>query len=322
MDFFPVFLRLENKKILVVGGGEVASRKVDLLLRAGADITLISPQLHQYLASLVDKDQLTWVKKDYQSDDVHGYHQVWATTDNRTLNHQIFCDADAKGIWTNVVDDPQHCHFITPSMIDRNPIQVAISSGGASPVLVRYIREKLETQLPQNLNLLAAFSGLQRPRIKQYFSTVDERRKFWERFFRLPEVENATSEEQLEHAFNALLQQPDKTTGSLYVIETGSDPELLSLKALRLMQQAEYVLYPKGRNDIFVDLCRRDAERDEYIDSDIKSKALTLLAQEMRVCILLPKEAPTDLSTLYAELNNEQDNDQGYEQDVFIPCVG
>lgn len=312
MDFFPVFLKLKNRKILVIGGGEVACRKVDLLLRAGADITLISPQLHHYLATLASNNQLKWINKAYHSDDVHGFHQVWATTDNRTLNHQIFKDAEAQGIWTNVVDDPQHCHFITPSMIDRTPIQVAISSGGASPVLVRYIREKLETQLPQNLSLLASYSGEQRKRIKQHFNTVDERRKFWERFFRLPEVENATSKEQLEAAFSTLLQHPDKSTGCLYAIETGTDPELLSLKALRLMQQAEYVLYPKGCNDIFVDLCRRDAERAAYIEVDVCEQITNLLSQGLRVCVLIPKDSsPSNLTKTCLDNNS-----------VIIPCLG
>ena len=313
MDFFPVFLRLNNRKVLVVGGGDVACRKVDLLVRADADITLISPQLHPYLATLANNNQLTWIEKEYQSSDVEGFHQVWATTDIKSLNHQIFSDAEALGIWTNVVDDPQHCHFITPSMIDRNPIQVAISSGGASPVLVRYIREKLETQLPQNLSLLATYSGEQRQRIKQYFSTVDERRKFWERFFRLPDVENATSTDQLEAEFSAQLTQPEESTiGSLYVIETGADPELLSLKALRLMQQAEHVLYPKGCNDIFVDLCRRDAEREAYLESGVNQQITELLSQNLRVCLLVPKNTvPCDLEKLCVENNSP-----------LIPCLG
>ncbi|MGF1729450.1 NAD(P)-dependent oxidoreductase [Photobacterium kasasachensis] len=312
MDFFPVFLKLSNKKVLVIGGGEVACRKVDLLLRAGASITLISPQLHPYLTGLTDSSQLTWIEKEYESDDVTGFHQVWATTDIPSLNHQIFKDADAQRIWTNVVDDPGHCDFITPSMIDRTPIQVAVSSGGASPVLVRFIREKLETQLPQNLSLLAGYSGKQRQRIKQHFSTVDERRKFWERYFRLPEVENATSEEQLELAFQRLLNQPDTSSGSLYVIETGGDPELLTLKALRLMQQAEYVLYPKGNNDIFVDLCRRDAEREMYEESSLKPQISTLLAKDLRVCLLVPKQAaPCGLDAICDEYNCS-----------LIPCLG
>ncbi|CAG22742.1 bifunctional precorrin-2 dehydrogenase/sirohydrochlorin ferrochelatase [Photobacterium profundum] len=311
MDFFPVFLSLKSKKILVIGGGEVACRKVDLLLKAKADITLVSPQLHPHLSRLVDNKKLNYISREYQSNDVIGFHQVWATTDVRELNHQIFNDANALGIWTNVVDDPKYCNFITPSMIDRTPIQVAVSSGGASPVLVRFIREKLETQLPQNLSLLAAYSGKQRSRIKQYFGTVDERRKFWEAYFRLPAVENAATESDLEAAFTSLLENNTAQTGNLYLIETGDDAEMLSLKALRLMQQSEYVLFPETKDDIFVDLCRRDAERESYSNETVVNQVQHLLNEDLRVCVLAPKG--THIESLKA-LNTSFGGQ-------FVPCL-
>ena len=175
-------------------------------------------------------------------------------------------------------------------MIDRSPMQVAISSGGASPVLVRYLRERFETQLPQNLSLLANYSGQQRTRIKQHYKTVDERRKFWETFFRLPAVETATTEQELEQAFSGLLTSYQDTGANLYLIETGNDPELLTLKALRLMQQSEFVLYPEGKNDIFVDLCRRDADRESYEHENVTAHAKQLLNEGMRVCVLASKD--------------------------------
>ncbi|MDX1302067.1 NAD(P)-dependent oxidoreductase [Photobacterium sp.] len=311
MDFFPVFLNLKNRKVLVVGGGDVACRKVDLLLRAGADITIISPQLHPHLSRLAADQRLTYIKQKYDPSCVIGFHQIWATTDAPELNHQVFSDAENEGIWTNVVDDPRHCHFITPSMIDRTPIQVAISSGGASPVLVRFIREKLETQLPQNLSLLAEFSGKQRERIKQHFKTVDERRKFWERFFRLPTVEQASNIASLEQAFTLLLSKPEAQTSHLYLIETGLDPEMLTLKALRVMQQSDVVLYPEGSNDIFVDLCRRDADREPYIPETLQNQVHALLNEGLRVCVLAPKAThPETLTSLCQEIKG-----------LFIPCI-
>lgn len=312
MDFFPVFLKLNDRRVIVIGGGEVACRKIDLLYQAGANITLVSPEIHPYLESMVAENKITWLQQPYQKDVIVGFHQVWATTDDPTLNHQIFNDAETLGIWTNVVDDPQHCHFITPAMVDRSPIQVAISSGGASPVLVRMIREKLETQLPQNLGLLAKYSGQQRQRIKQYFNTVDERRKFWERFFRLPEVETATTAAQLEAAFSALLAQPNPAGSNVYLIELGDDPELLSLKALRLMQQAEYVLYPHESPQAFIELCRRDAERDTYKPETLLNQVNQWVQQDYRVCVLLPKP----LSKQIAGSLPKQ------FQGVFVPCVG
>ncbi|MGF1759474.1 siroheme synthase [Photobacterium sagamiensis] len=297
--------------MLVIGGGDVACRKVDLLLRANADITVISPQLHPHLSRLAANKQLTYIKQKYDPSCVIGFHQVWATTNDPKLNHQVFTDAEAEGIWTNIVDDPFHCHFITPSMIDRTPIQVAISSGGASPVLVRFIREKLETQLPQNLSLLAEFSGKQRERIKQHFKTVDERRKFWERFFRLPAVEQANDTASLEQAFTLLLSEPETPTSSLYLIETDIDPEMLTLKALRLMQQSDFVLYPEGSDDIFVDLCRRDADREPYTPEALQDKVHALLNDGLRVCVLAPKAThPQALISLCQETKG-----------LFVPCL-
>ncbi|MEJ2764901.1 siroheme synthase [Photobacterium sp. MCCC 1A19761] len=312
MDFFPVFLKLNDRKVIVIGGGEVACRKIDLLYQAGACITLVSPAIHPYLSGLVEENNIAWLQQSYQKDVLSGFHQVWATTDDPALNHQIFKDANSLGLWTNVVDDPQHCHFITPAMVDRSPIQVAISSGGASPVLVRMIREKLETQLPQNLSLLAEYSGQQRQRIKQFFSTVDERRKFWERFFRLPAVETATTPAQLEAAFSDLLEQPNPVGGCVYLIETGVDPELLSLKALRLMQQAEYVLYPQASAQSFIELCRRDAERDNYEPDTLVNQISQWMQEDYRVCVLLPKPISDQMAASLAE----------QFQGIFVPCVG
>lgn len=290
MDFFPIFLKVNHKQILVIGGGDVACRKVDLLLKAHANITVVSPQLHPHLQTLLKQQLIVHVDQPYHPSQLDGADQVWATTDSSTLNHQIYHDANALKIWTNVVDDPTFCDFITPSMIDRSPIQVAISSGGTSPVLVRYLRERLETYLPQNLSLLAAFSGKQRHRIKQHFTTVDERRKFWEKFFRLSAVETARTNEALETAFQQLLDGNNYSDGNLYLIETGHDPELLSLKALRLMQQSEHVLYHDDVADVFVDLCRRDANRERCNHINIHALTDELVQKGVRVCILATKD--------------------------------
>ncbi|QUJ70352.1 siroheme synthase (plasmid) [Photobacterium sp. GJ3] len=290
MDYFPVFTRLAHKPVLVIGGGDVACRKVDLLLRAGAEVTLVSPRIHPALQKLASQEQINWRAESYQPSILNGFYQVWTTTDDRELNTRIFHDAQQKKLWVNAVDDPAHCDFITPSIIDRSPIQVAISSGGASPVLVRYLREKLETQLAQNLSLLADYAGKQRERLKSYYQTVDERRHFWEQFFRLPQVENAQSEATLEAAFTQLLDQKVQHFGSICVIETGDDVEMLPLKALRLMQQAEMVLYTNEHSQaVFIDLCRRDADRAHVTTELLAEKAGQLLDQSVRVCVLIEK---------------------------------
>ena len=290
MRYFPMFLDVENKPILVVGGGEVACRKVDSLLRAGADVTLVSPKVEPYLKQLVDDNKLHWTQNFYSPQLISkNYLQVWATTDNPNLNHQVHNDAKKMGILVNVVDDLPYCDFITPSMINRGRIQIAISSGGASPVLVRNIREKLETVLPQNIGLIADFGASKRNSIKESFPTVDERRKFWERFLSSSFINQVIDREQLESYYQQSLTEQVDNEGQVTWIEFEQDVELLPMKALRLMQEAELVLSPSDCPFEFVDLCRRDAEREGYADSgELSTKLEQARAEKLRVCVFIP----------------------------------
>ncbi|UPR50843.1 siroheme synthase [Vibrio cyclitrophicus] len=290
MRYFPMFLDVENKPILVVGGGEVACRKVDSLLRAGANVTLVSPKVAPYLKQLVDESKLHWVQNFYSSQIISkDYLQVWATTDNPSLNHQVHNDAKKLGILVNVVDDLPYCDFITPSMINRGRIQIAISSGGASPVLVRNIREKLETVLPQNIGLIADFGASKRNSIKESFPTVDERRKFWEQFLSSSFIAQVTDREQLESYYQQALTEGIDSEGQVTWIEFEQDIELLPMKALRLMQEAELVLAPSDCPFEFVDLCRRDAERESYANSgELSTKLEQARSESLRVCVFIP----------------------------------
>ncbi|MFA0077832.1 NAD(P)-dependent oxidoreductase [Vibrio artabrorum] len=290
MRYFPMFLDVENKPILVVGGGEVACRKVDSLLRAGASVTLVSPKVAPYLKQLIDDGKLHWLQNFYSSQIISkNYLQVWATTDNPSLNHQVYNDAKKLGILVNVVDDLPYCDFITPSMINRGRIQIAISSGGASPVLVRNIREKLETVLPQNIGLIADFGASKRNSIKASFPTVDERRKFWERFLSSSFIDQVTDREQLESYYQQAVTEGIDSEGQVTWIEFEQDVELLSMKALRLMQEAELVLSPSDCPFEFIDLCRRDAERESYANSgELSTKLEQARAEKLRVCVFIP----------------------------------
>lgn len=290
MRYFPVFLDLSNKAVLVVGGGEVACRKVDMLLRAGAKVTLVSPNVHPHLLDLAQQETLLWVKAFYHSDMLQDYFQVWATTDNPELNHQVHQDAKQQNIMVNVVDDKPYCDFITPSMINRGRIQIAISSGGASPVLIRYLREKLESILPQNLALLADFGASKRNSIKASLATVDERRKFWERFFSSPQLATISQRESLETLYHEILEHAIDIAPVATWIQFGDDVENLSIKGLRLMQESELVLYPQKCPFEFVDLCRRDADRKCYSDLHHLSVLMDEAKQDnLRTCIFIPK---------------------------------
>ncbi|BCL69628.1 ferrochelatase [Vibrio nigripulchritudo] len=290
MRYFPLFFDLNHKPVLVVGGGEVASRKVDSLLRAGADVTIISPKIDPYLQKLVEEQKCHWVKAFYSPDMMTDYIQVWATTDNPELNHKVHADAKHKGIMVNVVDDQPYCDFITPSMVNRGRIQIAISSGGASPVLVRNIREKLESLLSQNVSLLAEFAASKRNSIKESLPSVDSRRKFWEAFFSDPKLDTVEDRAYLEELYEARLNDTDYDSGSMTWLEYSDDVELMSIKGLRLMQQAELVLAHKDCPFEFVDLCRRDAERETFSSyAELSAKLAHSEIPSLRVVVFFPK---------------------------------
>ena len=290
MRYFPLFLDLVNKPVLVVGGGEVASRKVEALLKAGADVTIVSPSLVDFLDKLAQEQQVHWIQRFYSSDLVtKSFIQVWATTDNPELNHQVYKDAKELGILVNVVDDKPYCDFITPSMINRGRIQIAISSGGASPVLIRNIREKLESILPQNMGLMAEFANSKRNSIKEALPSVDLRRKFWENYFSHPEVENARDNRELETIYQETMTKPLDETGSCTWIQVGKDVEMLPIKAVRYMQQAELALHSTKCEADVMELVRRDAERESFSSATELSDMLRKGKEEkLRVCVFIP----------------------------------
>ena len=289
MQYFPLFMNLRDRPILVVGGGEVACRKVDSLVRAGARVSIVSPQIAPFLQNLVEYDECDWIQNFYSKELLDSkYVQVWATTDNPELNHRVYDDAKAMGTLVNVVDDQPHCDFITPSMITRGRIQIAISSGGASPVLVRNIREQLEAGLAFNLSMLADFGLSKRSDIKQQLPSVDERRKFWEMFFSSSGVKNATERSQLEIEYSKLLSQDIDHGTCITWIDFGPDIELLPMKALRLMQQAELILFDSKCPFEFIDITRRDSERQEYVnDVDLSDKLAKARQKNLRVIVLV-----------------------------------
>ncbi|WED28218.1 siroheme synthase [Vibrio sp. DW001] len=303
MQYFPLFLDLNNKPVLVVGGGEVASRKIESLLRANAKVTIVSPDLTDYLQNCVEEGRLTWVCSQYRESFITNYIQVWATTSDTELNHQVHKDAKKRNILVNVVDDKPYCDFITPSMINRGKVQIAISSGGGSPVLVRNIREKIERVLSHNTGLLAEFAAAKRSDIKNVYKSVDERRRFWERFFADSKTEVIDNIEELELLYQSYLLNEASVTLSRYWIEFGQDVELISIKTLRIMQETERVFYPEACPFTFVDLCRRDAERVCYRSH---AHLVQLLKENNRVrpsrmCIFMPKGI-SDTNVLFKEL--------------------
>ncbi|WP_438012647.1 siroheme synthase CysG [Psychrobacter raelei] len=278
MNTFPLFFKLTNQPVLIVGGGEVAQRKADLLSRAGACITILAPQISQEIHQLLSDERHTLITAHYDKKYIGGKRIVIAGTDDEALNHQVHADCKALNIPVNVVDTPPLCDFIFPAIVDRNPIVIGISSNGKAPVLARLTRARLETLIPQGYGKLAKLAGDMRDEVKSKIPTLTGRRQFWEKAFegkvselmfagRSVEAEQALKQ-QLEQTHQQLSSNSDvkqadpKSVGEVYIVGAGpGDPELLTFKALRLMQQADIVYYDALVSREVLDLCRRDADK-------------------------------------------------------------
>ncbi len=267
MRFLPIFLHIRDRPCLVVGGGEVAARKVSLLQRAGARVTVVAPVLCEMLAKQSEAGRIIHKRAEFFPTDVADYRLVIAATDRTATNRQVSIAAQERGIPVNVVDQPKLCTFVMPSIVDRTPIVIAVSSGGASPVLARLLRARLETLVPAAYGRLAALVETFRASVKARFRTTDERRRFWEKILQGPVAEMLFAGQE-KAAYTALEraveQAPGRTreTGEVYVVGGGpGDPDLLTFRALRLMQQADVVLYDRLIAKEVLDLTRRDAER-------------------------------------------------------------
>jgi uroporphyrin-III C-methyltransferase/precorrin-2 dehydrogenase/sirohydrochlorin ferrochelatase len=265
MDYLPIFCRLDNKPVLLVGGGEVAERKARLLLDAGARLTVVSPSLDPELAALAASGTIDWLAAEFEPALLTGKWLVVAATDRREVNALVYQSANQAGIFANVVDDPKRSSFIMPSIIDRSPLMVAISSGGKAPVLARLLREKLEALLPQHLGAVAAFAGGLRERVKARFASMGERRQFWERLLgadRLGQALARGDKASANQLADALFAEDAGAKGEVILVGAGpGDPGLLTLHALRQMQQADVVVHDRLVSDEVMALVRRDAKR-------------------------------------------------------------
>ena len=265
MDYLPIFCRLDNKPVLLVGGGEVAERKARLLLDAGAHLTVVAPELDPELAELAANGSIEWLAGEFAPAQLAGKWLVVAATDRREVNALVYQSANQARIFANVVDDPKRSSFIMPSIIDRSPLMVAISSGGKAPVLARLLREKLEALLPQHLGAVAAFAGSLRERVKARFASMGERRRFWERLLgadRLGQALARGDSASANQLADSLFADESQTGGEVVLVGAGpGDPGLLTLHALRQMQQADVVVYDRLVSDEVMALVRRDAKR-------------------------------------------------------------
>jgi uroporphyrin-III C-methyltransferase / precorrin-2 dehydrogenase / sirohydrochlorin ferrochelatase len=267
MKFLPLFFDIKQRPCLVVGGGEVAARKVRQLLNAEGKVRVIAPTLTPTLADLLAAGSIEHRACVFTAALLENCALVIAASDDEAVNADVSRLAQARQIPVNVVDNPVLCSFIMPSVVNRDPVLIAISTGGASPVLARLLRARLETMIPSAYGRLALLMQAFREKVKRRFSSMQQRRRFWEQVLQGPVAEMLFAGQE-KAALNALEKQLENADtridrgGEVYLVGGGpGDPDLLTFRALRLMQQAEVILYDRLVAPAIVELCRKDAER-------------------------------------------------------------
>jgi uroporphyrin-III C-methyltransferase / precorrin-2 dehydrogenase / sirohydrochlorin ferrochelatase len=263
MRHLPAFLDIAGRPCLVIGGGEVAARKIALLERAGGDVRVISPELVPSLSRGVAAGRIQHIAAEFAAHHMTNAALVIAATDNRALNAQVSWEAKQRGLPVNVVDDPALCTFQVPAIVDRDPVLIAISTGGASPVLARWVRRRIEGMLPTALGRLATLANRWRPAAKARLSSVESRKQFWEGVFDGPVAQLALDgrDDDADAALQHALDRSGPTPGAVYLVGAGpGDPELLTMRAHRLLQYADVIVYDRLVSDAVLDLVRRDAQ--------------------------------------------------------------
>src|SRR6185503_11729604 len=305
MDYFPIFLRLANEPVLVVGGGAVAERKIDLLLRTSAQVRVIAPELVPGLAERAAAGEIVHLATEFRPEHLDGVRLAIAATDKHAINAWVARQAERRNIPVNVVDDRELSRFIVPAIFDRSPVVVAVGSSGDAPVLTRRLRERLESFLPQRLGALARLAGKLRPTIKARIDSPARRRRFWENFFDSPLAGDvlAGREDAADPALPgrvvdsfSQIARGKQDAGEVVLVGAGpGDPGLLTLRALRALQNADVILYDRLVSAEVLDLARRDAERinvgktaggAQVSQEEINALLVQLAQQGKRVCRL------------------------------------
>lgn len=269
MQYFPLFIDSINLNVLLVGAGEVASRKLALLTRTEANIHVIAPQVNTEVQRYAETGRILLSVREVVHADIQNYDLVYLATANDSLNAELATLATARGIWVNAVDNPAFCRFITPSIVDRGRLVVAISTAGAAPVFARTVRSRLEASLPQSLKPLFDFVADRRIEVQDRLKSTAERRLFWERFFETNgDRFDSWTLERYHNAFNHLLSR-----GEILLIEDVVQVDLLPIAAMPLLQRLDWIYSQGALSEALAELVRRDASRGELPALSELSKA-------------------------------------------------
>ena len=300
MDHLPIFINVRQNSCLVIGGGDIALRKINLLIKAQAKVDCLSPLFCEGITNLSQSGDVNLIQKRFESDDIKDYAIIIASTDDSSVNALISKSAKKARIPVNVVDSPELSSFIMPSIVDRSPVIIAVSSAGRAPVLARIIRAKLETVIPSAYGVLAEIAGEYRQKVKDRFSKIKDRRAFWESIFSGVIAEKVFSgriNEAKDDIDKQLKRASEIELGEVYLVGAGpGDPDLLTFKALRLIQQADVVLYDRLVSKGVMELVRRDSEliyvgkkggsQESTRQIDINDQLVELAKSGKRVCRL------------------------------------
>jgi uroporphyrin-III C-methyltransferase/precorrin-2 dehydrogenase/sirohydrochlorin ferrochelatase len=308
MDYLPLSFNLQNKTVLLVGAGKVALRKARTLLKAQAKLKVVAPEIdpsfENELKSHFESKSINYIRKEFEGTDVTENVLVVAACNKKEVNKEVSQAAQALNIPVNVVDQPELSTVIFPSIVDRSPISIAISSSGKAPVLSRLLRARIESLIPSVYGDLAQLVDEHRNKVKKLLPNIEQRKAFWEKVLNSTISEHLLSNrkelasQRIEHLINELEEnkQTNIYQGEVYLIGAGpGDPDLLTFKALRLLQQADVVLYDRLVSDEIIDLARKDAERiyvgktskEHTIPQEGINELLVRLAKEgKRVCRL------------------------------------
>jgi len=265
MKYFPIFIDANYINAMVIGGGEVASRKIELLLKSTTNITIMSKSVCASVDRLINLHQLTWLKHNYQIGHLEHINLVIAATDDIKVNKAISDEARTLNRLANVVDQPELCTYITPAIIDRDPMIIALSSSGSSPILIRLLREQIEKILPQGYGKLANFSYKFRDHVKARVKGLRNRRSFWENTLRGPigqAILNGNQQQAEQQLIASIKQEIALPCGEIIFVHTNEgNPDNLTLSTHRAMQFADAVFYDNDVNVELIEYIRRDAEK-------------------------------------------------------------
>ncbi len=268
MDYLPIFVDIRDRLVVVIGGGAVAARKTEHLLKAHARVRVVAPELDTTLCVYRDLGRIEHRPLLFSPAQLEGAQLIVAATDDDAVNAAVAQAARERGIWVNVVDDAARSAFIFPAIVDRSPVIVAVGTAGNSPTLARRVRTQIEALLPERLGQLADFAGRWRARVQAALPALPQRLKFWDSFFNGPVASqliagrNAGADEAMQQRLEMERATPDSKRGEVYLIGAGpGDPDLLTLRAQQLLQQADVLLHDRLVPEAILARARRDAER-------------------------------------------------------------